>query len=136
MALAVIISVAIYAPQVCALEPEFIRNNLARTYEGTFEWIAPGSSVDYFLIWVISIPVITLIALFIKKKSLTIRNFLALSFLNNFAAVAILLHYLSTMSREEYMRVYMGLFLLYVLALIPITNSIIIGKKIWRDYIQ
>ena len=37
----VITSVAIYAPQVCSLESEFIRNNLARTYEGTFQWHGP-----------------------------------------------------------------------------------------------
>jgi len=132
----VITSVAIFAPQVCALEAEFIRNNLARTYEGTFQWHGPDLTLDFLPVWFISIPVITLIALFIKKKSLTIRNFLTLSVLYNFAALVLLLHYLITMSQEEYMRVYMGLSLVYGLALIVGTNSVIIGKKVWRDYIH
>ena len=126
MILTVIISVAIYAPQVCALEPAFIHDNLPTTYEGIFQWFGSSLTVEYLAIWLISIPVITLIALIIKKKSLTIRNFLTLSFLYNFAALVFLLHYLITMSHEEYMRVYMGLLFVYVLVLVPFTNSIIL----------
>ncbi len=138
----VITSVAIYAPQVCALESEFIRNNLARTYEGAFQWHGPSLTEVFLLIWLISIPVISLIALSLsiprpdsKKQSVTVRNLLALRILYNFAAVVIFLHYLITMSHEQYMREYMGVGLVYVLVLIVGTNSVIIGKKLWRDYI-
>ncbi len=142
MVLMVIASIAIYVPQVCALESEFIRDNLARTYEGTFQWHGPGLTEVFLLIWLISIPVISLIALSLsiprpdsKKQSVTVRNLLALSVLYNFAAVVIFLHYLITMSHEQYMREYMGVGLVYVLVLIVGTNSVIIGKKLWRDYI-
>jgi len=139
MVLMVIASMAIYVPQVFALESEFIRDNLARTYEGTFQWHGPGLTVHFLLIWLISIPVISLIALNSKKQSVTVRNLLTLSILYNFTAVVILLQHAITMPVIGTYPIAFAIterFFSYVIAVIAGINSIIIGKKIWHDYIQ
>ena len=145
MVLMVIASIAIYVPQVCALESEFIRDNLARTYEGTFQWRGPGLTEVFLLIWLIFIPVISLIALSLvlplpdsKKQSVTVPNLLALCVLYNFAAVVILLQHAITMPVIGTYPIAFAIterFFAYVIAVIAGTNSVIIGKKLWRDYI-
>ena len=140
MVLTVIISVAIYAPQVCALEPAFILDNLAKSYEGTFTWHDPNSTVDFLLIWLISIPIISLVALYRKKRSVAIRNFLALSVLYNFIAVVILLQHAVTTSvtgTDPLAFVIEGpSYSYFAMAVIAGINSKIIRKKIRHYYTQ
>jgi len=135
MVFTAIISIAIYAPQVCAFESAFIRNNLAKTYEGTFKWYGANSAEEFILIWLISIPVISLIALYSKKKSKTIRSLLAISVLYNCAAVVILIWHAITMLVAGAHPVAFAIteqFYSYVIAAIAGINSIVIGKKIWH----
>ena len=76
-----------------ALELSEIQGNLASSYSGTFKWRDTSNFQNLILIWLLSVPAVTLISLFVDRQFVFYRGLLITVLCYNFlASVALIWH--------------------------------------------